>query len=85
MRQYLICGILSWNFVGPVRLTNRTFFQYYGLAIFTVLFYDYLLTLEDEVCRDATPRGRVSSLKLLLEDRVFLAWKEDMECACFQQ
>ena len=84
MRQYLICGTLFWNFLGPATLINWTFFQYYGLAIFTVLFYDYLLTLEDEVCRDATSRGRGSLLKLPLEDRVFLAWKEDMECACCQ-
>ena len=36
---------------------NGLFSQYYGLATGTVLFYDYFLTLEDEVRRDFSLGG----------------------------
>lgn len=45
-------GILLW-----IAITNRTdgdpFLQYYALATGAILFYDYFLTLADEVCRNS--------------------------------
>ena len=47
------------EFRSTSQTDHRTFFQYYGLTIFTVFFYDYLLTLEDEVRQEApSPQPR---------------------------
>ena len=50
--------------------------QYYIIATGTILFYDYLLTLADEVRRYAS---RISVLTPLSEDQVCLVWEEIVE------
>lgn len=52
------------------------------MASFTILFYDYLLTLEDEVCQGCPP----CSFEFLLtpriaEGQICMVWRKIVECA----
>ena len=48
--------------------------QYYGVATTTILFYDYFLTLADEVCRDHSLAifRRFHTETTIVEDPIFL-------------
>jgi len=65
---------------GPAKLT-RSISQYYSIAACTILFYDYLLMLEDEArrlhsARILRPLLRPRSVK----DQICLVWEEIVEC-----
>ena len=53
--------------------------KYCALATCTVLFYDHLLTLADEVCPYSSCDCLLSSR--FVEDQICLVWKEIVECA----
>ena len=55
--------------------------QYYVIATGTVLFYDYLLTLADEVREGCYSNIDNSSLKPLFEDQICMVWTKIVECA----
>ena len=73
------------EFRSTSQTDHRTFFQYYGLTIFTVFFYDYLLTLEDEVRQEAPSPQLQPLTEAALQDQIFLAWKEEAEYVRCQQ
>lgn len=70
------------SFRGSSQTDDCPPFQYYGVATTTILFYDYLLTLADEVGRDHTfgISRRFSNETTFVEDRIFLVQKEIVEC-----
>jgi hypothetical protein len=74
--RYLILSPLP---ISPIN--DSMFSQYYALATGTILFYDYLLTLADEVC--GFYRKSFSSFieTALFIDQIHVVWKEDVECA----
>ena len=61
----------------------RTFSQYYALATGTILFYDYFLTLADEVRLQSSSRHCLNSLMRPLvadhEDQIRLVREENLE------
>ena len=56
-------------------------FQYYAVATGTILFYDYLLTLNDEVRRDSSSESCDRLLKpRFVADQVHMVRQEIVEC-----
>ena len=66
---------------APAKLTH-SISQYYSIAACTILFYDYLLTLADEVRQLYFARILRPLLKpRFVKDQICLVWKEIVECA----
>jgi hypothetical protein len=61
---------------------DRRFFKYYTLATSAILFYDYFLTLADEVCAHFPPNS-FTPLQLrprFIEGQIRLVREEIVEC-----
>jgi hypothetical protein len=55
--------------------------QYYALATAVILFYDYLLTLPDEVGQVYSARTLRSLLRPhFIKDQIYLVWQEIVGC-----
>jgi len=68
--------------VSALAKLTRSVSQYYAIAVCTILFYDYLLTLADEARQLYSARILRPLLRpRFVEDRVCLVWKEIVGCA----
>ena len=75
---------LQWNTGGrhrvlsSLRLRLRDYDQYYPVANITIFFYDYFLTLADEVSHVINASLLKVSIVPPVKDQICLAWEEVM-------
>ena len=73
--RYLVLSPHCFNQIDAAHLS-----QYYGIAAGMILFYDHLLTLDDEV-RFIVHLEVTPLIDLYFEDQIYLVWKEIAGCA----